>query len=85
MGQREASPAAFASLLNIVRENRNAPARGIIDKVQADPESKFLAAASFLMWYPRRLCTTPNELKIPVLSQRLRLPMWSRLNFFREA
>jgi len=47
----EKRPADFEKLLNIVRENRNAPAQVIIDKVQADPESKFLARSIVLMWY----------------------------------
>ena len=47
----EKSPAAFDKLLTIVRDNRNAPAQAIIDKVQADPESKFLARSIVLMWY----------------------------------
>lgn len=47
----EKQPAAFEKLLTIVRENRNAPAQAIIDKVQADPESNFLARSIVLMWY----------------------------------
>jgi Membrane bound FAD containing D-sorbitol dehydrogenase len=47
----EKQPAAFDKLLTIVRENRNAPAQTIIDRVQADPESKFLARSIVLMWY----------------------------------
>jgi hypothetical protein len=46
----ESRPAAFEKLLNIVRDNRNAPAQAIIE-VQADPESKFLARSIVLMWY----------------------------------
>jgi Membrane bound FAD containing D-sorbitol dehydrogenase len=47
----EKQPATFEKLLTIVRENRNAPAQAIIDKVQADAESKFLARSIVLMWY----------------------------------
>jgi hypothetical protein len=47
----EKRPAAFEKLLNIVRDNRNAPAQAIIDKVQSDPENKFLARSIVLMWY----------------------------------
>lgn len=47
----EKQPAAFEKLLTIVRENRSAPAQAIIDKVQADPESNFLARSIVLMWY----------------------------------
>jgi hypothetical protein len=47
----EKEPAAFEKLLTIVRENRNAPAQAIIDKVQSDPESNFLARSIVLMWY----------------------------------
>jgi hypothetical protein len=47
----EKQPAAFEKLLTIVRENRNAPAQAIIDKVQSDPESNFLARSIVLMWY----------------------------------
>ena len=47
----EKRPAAFEKLLNIVRDNRNAPAQAIIDKVQSDAESKFLARSIVLMWY----------------------------------
>ena len=47
----EKRPAAFDKLLNIVRDNRNAPAQAIIDNVQSDPDSKFLARSIVLMWY----------------------------------
>jgi hypothetical protein len=47
----EKRPAEFDKLLNIVRDNRNAPAQEIIDKVQSDPDSKFLARSIVLMWY----------------------------------
>jgi Membrane bound FAD containing D-sorbitol dehydrogenase len=49
----EKRPAAFEKLLNIVRENRSAsnPAQVIVEKVQSDPESKFLARSIVLMWY----------------------------------
>jgi Membrane bound FAD containing D-sorbitol dehydrogenase len=47
----EKQPAAFEKLLTIVRDNRNAPAQVIIDKVQSDPESNFLARSIVLMWY----------------------------------
>jgi hypothetical protein len=47
----EKQPAAFEKLLTVVRENRNAPAQTIIDKVQSDPDSKFLARSIVLMWY----------------------------------
>jgi Membrane bound FAD containing D-sorbitol dehydrogenase len=43
--------AAFENLLGIVRADRSAPAQLIIDKVQSDPESKFLARSIVLMWY----------------------------------
>jgi hypothetical protein len=46
----ERQPAAFEKLMNIARENRNAP-QAIIDKVQSDPESKFLGRSVVLMWY----------------------------------
>lgn len=46
----EKQPAGFEKLLTIVRENRNAP-QAIIDKVQSDPESNFLARSIVLMWY----------------------------------
>jgi Membrane bound FAD containing D-sorbitol dehydrogenase len=47
----EKQPAAFEKLLTIVRDNRNASAQVIIDKVQSDPESNFLARSIVLMWY----------------------------------
>jgi hypothetical protein len=47
----EKRPAEFDKLLTIVRDNRNAPAQAIIDKVQSDPDSKFLARSIVLMWY----------------------------------
>ena len=47
----EKQPATFDKLLTIVRDNRNAPAQAIIDKVQSDPDSKFLARSIVLMWY----------------------------------
>jgi len=47
----EKRPAGFDKLLTIVRDNRNAPAQAIIDKVQSDPDSKFLARSIVLMWY----------------------------------
>ena len=59
----EKQPAAFDKLLTIVRENRNAPAQAIIDKVQADPESKFLARSIVLMWY-LGAWYDPGELKM---------------------
>jgi hypothetical protein len=43
-------PMAFDNLLNIVRTNRDKP-QAIIDQVQANPESKFLARSIVLMWY----------------------------------
>jgi hypothetical protein len=46
----EKRPAAFENLLSIVRMNRDKP-QAIIDQVQADPESKFLARSIVLMWY----------------------------------
>jgi len=46
----EKRPAEFDKLLNIVRDNRNAP-QAIIDNVQSDPDSKFLARSIVLMWY----------------------------------
>jgi hypothetical protein len=59
----EKQPAAFDKLLTIVRDNRNAPAQAIIDKVQADPESKFLARSIVLMWY-LGAWYDPGELKM---------------------
>jgi hypothetical protein len=47
----EKQPATFDKLLTIVRENRNAPAQAIIERVQSDPDSKFLARSIVLMWY----------------------------------
>ena len=46
-------PAVFEKVLNIVRENRSASnlPQVIVDKVQADPDSKFLARSIVLMWY----------------------------------
>lgn len=46
----EKQPAAFEKLMNIARDNRNAP-QAIIDKVQSDPESTFLGRSIVLMWY----------------------------------
>jgi len=46
----EKRPAEFDKLLNSVRDNRNAP-QAIIDNVQSDPDSKFLARSIVLMWY----------------------------------
>src|SRR5262245_20396868 len=47
----EKRPMPFDNLLNIVRTNRDKPAQAIIDQVQANPESKFLARSIVLMWY----------------------------------
>ena len=58
----EKHPGAFEKLLTIVRDNRNAP-QAIIDKVQSDPESKFLARSIVLMWY-LGAWYDPNELKL---------------------
>jgi len=59
----EKQPAAFDKLLTIVRDNRNAPAQTIIDKVQSDAESKFLARSIVLMWY-LGAWYDPGELKM---------------------
>jgi hypothetical protein len=59
----EKRPAAFEKLLNIVRDNRNAPTQAIIDKVQSDAESKFLGRSIVLMWY-LGAWYDPDELKM---------------------
>jgi hypothetical protein len=59
----EKRPAPFEKLLNIVRDNRSAPAQAIIDKVQSDAESKFLARSIVLMWY-LGAWYDPDELKM---------------------
>jgi hypothetical protein len=46
----EKRPMAFDNLLNIVRTSRDKP-QAIIDQVQANPESKYLARSIVLMWY----------------------------------
>jgi hypothetical protein len=43
-------PAAFASLLQIAKDNLNAP-QAMIDKLQARDDTKFLARSIVLMWY----------------------------------
>jgi hypothetical protein len=43
-------PAAFASLLQIAKDNLNAP-QAMIDKLQARDDTKFLARSIILMWY----------------------------------
>jgi hypothetical protein len=59
----EKRPAPFEKLLNIIRDNRSAPAQAIIDKVQSDAESKFLARSIVLMWY-LGAWYDPDELKM---------------------
>lgn len=46
----EKEPAAFALLLQIAKDNKDAP-QAMIDKSQASNDTKFLARSIVLMWY----------------------------------
>jgi len=52
---KEKRSVAFEKLLGIAKGNPKPAAQAIIEQVQADPESKYLARSIVLMWYlPRR-------------------------------
>src|SRR5262249_32571413 len=57
----EKEPAAFASLLQAAKDNKDAP-QAIIDKSQASDDTKFLARSIVLMWYLGSWYT-PDNLK----------------------
>jgi Membrane bound FAD containing D-sorbitol dehydrogenase len=70
----EKKPAAFASLLQIARDNKDAP-QAIIDKSQASDDTKFLARSIVLMWYLGSWYS-PDDLKRLVDEKSARVPLF---------
>jgi len=70
----EKKPAAFASLLQIARDNKDAP-QAIIDKSQASDDTKFLARSIVLMWYLGSWYS-PDDLKRLVDEKSARIPLF---------
>jgi hypothetical protein len=68
----EKDPAAFALLLQITKNNKDAP-QAIIDKSQASNDTKFLARSIVLMWYLGSWYA-PDDLKQLVDEKSSRVP-----------
>ena len=60
---KEKRSVAFEKLLGIAKGNPKPAAQAIIEQVQADPESKYLARSIVLMWYVGAWYV-PDDLKI---------------------
>jgi hypothetical protein len=71
---KEREPTAFASLLQIAKDNKDAP-QAIIDKSQASDDTKFLSRSIVLMWYLGSWYT-PADLKRLVDEKSSRVPLF---------
>jgi Membrane bound FAD containing D-sorbitol dehydrogenase len=72
----EKDPAAFASLLNIAKENANS-SQTMLEKLQAADDTKFLARSIVLMWYLGSWYA-PDDLKKLVGSRSSPTPVFIR-------
>jgi hypothetical protein len=73
---KEKEPTAFASLLQIAKDNKNAP-QAIIDRSQASDDTKFLARSIVLIWYLGSWYS-PADLKRLVDDRLARVPLFVR-------
>jgi Membrane bound FAD containing D-sorbitol dehydrogenase len=71
---KEKEPTAFASLLQIAKDNQDA-AQAIIDKSQASDDTKFLARSIVLMWYLGSWYS-PDDLKRLLDEKSARVPLF---------
>jgi Membrane bound FAD containing D-sorbitol dehydrogenase len=67
-------PTAFASLLQIAKDNQDAP-QAIIDRSQASDDTKFLARSIVLIWYLGSWYS-PADLKRLVDEKSARIPLF---------